>query len=127
MVLLQTALFLLILTVSSALAASAPPAADAKYFRSDAGLADSAAALPDNFEVPESLLWRVPLDPGHSTPLAHSGKIFLTTDQPDSKQLATVALEEGTGRLLWRNPLVPKQVEQTHPIGSPATATPACD
>jgi len=36
-------------------------------------------------------------------------------------------LDEGTGRLLWRNPLVPERVEQTHQIGSPATATAACD
>ena len=123
----RTVLALIIALAALALLATVPPAADAKYFRSDAGVADSAAALPDNFEAPESLLWRVPLDPGHSTPVTHSGKIFLTTYRPDSKQLATVALEEGTGRLLWRNPLVPEQVEQTHPIGSPATATPACD
>src|SRR6266478_1068499 len=127
MPLLRTVLLIVLTTPAPALPASPPPAADAKYFRSDAGVADSAAALPDNFEVPESLLWRVPLDPGHSTPLTLSGKIFLTTYRPDSKELATVALEEGTGRLLWRNPLAPEHVEQTHPIGSPATATPACD
>src|SRR5258706_10820629 len=103
MVLLQTALLLVILTMSSALLASVAPAADAKYFRSDDGVMDSAAALPDNFEAPESMVWRVPLDPGHSTPVMHSGKIFLTTYRPDSRQLATVAMEEATGRLLWRN------------------------
>jgi len=127
MPLLRTVLLIVLTTLAPALPASPPPAAEAKYFRSDAGVADSAAALPDNFEAPGNLLWRVPLDPGHSTPVAHSGKIFLTTYRSDSKQLATVALEEATGRLLWRNPLVPEHVEQTHPIGSPATSTPACD
>jgi len=123
----QAVLFLIVGAATPELVASSPPIAEAKYFRSDAGVADSAAALPDNFQAPESLLWRVPLDPGHSTPLPHSGRIFLTTYGPDSKQLATVALDEATGRLLWRNPLVPERVEQTHAIGSPATATPACD
>jgi len=123
----HSGVLLVITTASPALLASVAPAADAKYFRSDAGVADSAAALPDNFEAPESRLWRVPLDPGHSTPIRHSGKIFLTTYRPDSKQLATVALEETTGRLLWRDPLAPERIEQTHAIGSPATATPACD
>ena len=128
MALLQTVLLLVAITiVSPALLASSPSAAEAKYFRSDAGVADSAAALPDDFQAPESLLRRVPLDPGHSTPVAHSGKILLTTYRSDSKELATLALEEETGRLLWRNPLAPEHVEQTHPIGSPATATPACD
>jgi outer membrane protein assembly factor BamB len=41
--------------------------------------------------------------------------------------LAIVALDEKTGRQLWRKPIVPEQVEQTHAIGNPATATAACD
>ena len=107
--------------------ASAAPAAGAEYFRSDAGIASSAGSLPESFEAPEALRWRVPLDAGHSTPILHSGKIFLTSWREESKELATLALDEGTGRLLWRNPLVPERVEQTHQIGSPATATAACD
>ena len=107
--------------------ASDPLAAETKYFRSDAGVARSAGALPENFAAPEALVWRVPLEAGHSTPILHGGKIFLTTYRPESKQLATIALDEGTGRVLWRAPFVPERVEQTHAIGSPATATVACD
>ena len=102
-------------------------AAETKYFRSDGGIADSTAALPENFEAPANTVWRQKVDPGHSTPLLHGDKIFLTTYRPDSRQLATVALDEATGRELWRNPTVPEHVEETHPIGSPATASPACD
>ena len=97
------------------------------YFRSDAGVAGAAGALPGNFEAPETLRWRVPLDPGRSTPILHGGKIFLTTFRAESKELATVAFDEASGRLLWRAPLVPERIEPTHPIGSPATATVACD
>jgi outer membrane protein assembly factor BamB len=98
-----------------------------KYFRSDAGVASTKGSLPENLDAPEALVWRVALDGGHSTPILHGGKIFLTTWRPQSNQLATVALDAGTGRLLWRSALIPDRVEQTHPIGSPATATTACD
>jgi outer membrane protein assembly factor BamB len=103
------------------------PAKDQKYFRSDEGVARSAEALPENLDAPGAQVWRVELDGGHSTPILHGGKIFLTTYRPASKELATVALDEKTGRLLWRNPIVPGQIEQTHQLGSPATATVACD
>jgi hypothetical protein len=99
-----------------------------KYFRSDHGLADpSVGNLPSDLDAPGALRWRVPMDPGHSTPIVSGGKIFLTTYQTDSRELAVLALDEKTGRTLWRNAINVERVEQTHPIGSPATATPACD
>jgi outer membrane protein assembly factor BamB len=121
---------LLLLTVATAALASpavARAAAETTYFRSDAGVARSAGPLPEKFDAPETLSWRVPLDSGRSTPILHAGRIFLTTYRAESKELATVALEEASGRVLWRNALVPERIEQTHRIGSPATATVACD
>lgn len=104
-------------------------AADARftYFRSDAGLQTGTGPLPDHLDAPEALAWRIALDSGHSTPVIRAGKIFLTTYRADSKELAVVALDEKSGQQLWRRAVVPEHVEQTHPIGSPATATPACD
>ena len=100
---------------------------EAKYFRSDAGLAvASLGGLPAQFDAPGALRWRVPLDPGHSTPIVSGGRIFLTTWQAESHELAVLALDEKTGRTLWRNAITVARAEQTHPIGSPATATPAC-
>jgi outer membrane protein assembly factor BamB len=97
------------------------------YFRSDSGLQTGAGALPDRLDDPQSLNWRIPLDTGHSTPVIREEKIFLTTYRADSKELAVVALDEKSGRQLWRNPIVPERIEQTHQIGNPATATPSCD
>jgi outer membrane protein assembly factor BamB len=121
-----------VLLITIGITASLAGAADmipsgAEYFRADAGVARSAEPLPGDLESPEALCWRVPSDFGHSTPILSGGKVFLTTYRPESKQLATVALEAKTGRLLWRNALVPERIEQTHEIGSPATATAACD
>ncbi len=97
-----------------------------RYFRADAGVADSPGALPEDLNTPEALVWRIALDEGHSTPIL-DGKIFVTTYRAASKELATEARDESSGKLLWRNPIVPQQIEETHPIGSPATATVACD
>jgi outer membrane protein assembly factor BamB len=104
-------------------AADSPPS----YFRSDAGIAVGSEALPDRLDAPGTLRWRVPLDPGHSTPILHRNNIFLTTYRPEARELAIVALEQSTGKTRWRTTIVPQQVEQTHPIGSPATATPAVE
>jgi outer membrane protein assembly factor BamB len=109
------------------LASTSAAGAEFAYFRSNTGVQAGAAALPGNLDAPEVLRWRIPLDSGHSTPILHGSKIFLTTYRADSKELAAVALDEATGKLLWRNPIIPERVEQTHPIGNPATATAACD
>ena len=122
----QIALLLVLSMAALAFCAQTTAAVETRYFRSDAGVARPAGPLPNNFDTPETLRWRVPLDPGRSTPILHHGRIFLTTYRAESKELATVELDQTSGRLLWRNPLVPEQIEQTHPIGSPATATVAC-
>jgi outer membrane protein assembly factor BamB len=101
---------------------------DLKYFRSNHGLADlSCGALPSQLDAPGTLRWRVPLDPGHATPILSEGKIFLTAYHAESRELTVLALDTDTGRILWRNAVMVSQVERTHPLGSPATATPACD
>jgi len=97
------------------------------YFRSDQGLATGAGSLPDKLEAPELLSWSVRVDSGHSTPILAGQKIFLTTYRGESKELAVVALDQASGNVLWRAPLHPGVIEQTHQIGNPATATPACD
>jgi len=102
-------------------------AGEIQYFRADAGCGRSASQLPEDLNLPEALVWRVPLDGGHSTPIVDGGKIFVTTYRADSKELATVALNQASGKVLWRNPIVPEHVEETHQLGSPATATAACD
>lgn len=92
------------------------------YFRSDGGVAREAGRLPEKFDAP---FWKADMAPGHSTPVLADGKIFLTCF--DSNQLATVAIDEKTGRLLWKQLAPASQIESVHRAGSPAAATPACD
>lgn len=103
------------------------PESSLTYFRSDEGLQTGTGPLPDRLDDATALTWRVALDSGHSTPVIRAGKIFLTTYRAESKELALVALDEKSGQQLWRRSLRPQSIEQTHPIGNPATATPACD
>jgi outer membrane protein assembly factor BamB len=98
------------------------------YFRSDRGVADpSCGALPSDLEAPAVLRWRHPLNPGHATPIVCGGQIVLTEYSAESRELAVVALDAATGEARWRSGVSVPKVEQTHTLGSPATATPACD
>jgi outer membrane protein assembly factor BamB len=124
---LKSRLLPLVCAVASGVASFAG-STEATYFRSAEGIAGSGAGpLPDGFDTAGDLRWRVPLDTGHSTPVLNSGRIFLTGCRPGSKELATVALDAKTGQTLWRRAVSAERIEQTHPIGSPATATSACD
>lgn len=94
------------------------------YFRSDGGVANQEGKLPERFDTP---VWKTDLGSGHSTPVLAKGKIFLTCYEAESNELATVALEEKTGKVLWKQPAPASRIESVHRVGSPAAATPACD
>src|SRR2546426_7825832 len=93
-----------ILFAFSTMPLSAADASTARetYFRSNAGVAEDAGNLPNELDPEKFLAWRVPLDPGHSTPLLLDDRLLLTTFKNDSKQLATVALDANTGKTVWR-------------------------
>ncbi|HZR17774.1 MAG TPA: PQQ-binding-like beta-propeller repeat protein [Verrucomicrobiae bacterium] len=123
----KSLLWLVLISPASWLSAADVASTSFEYFRSDHGLQTGTGPLPSQLDAADALVWRVPLDSGHSTPILAAGKIFLTTYRQESKELAVVALDQKSGKQLWRVPLVPETVEQTHPLGNPATATVACD
>ncbi len=99
------------------------------YFRRDGGVARvEAGSLPERLGSPQAIRWRTPLDSGHSSPVACSGRIFLTTYNTATEQLATLALAADTGRILWKRTAPDARIEEfSHDTGSAAQATPACD
>jgi len=110
-------------TWAASLSLSAEPLS---YFRRHGGVSDDEKlALPDRFEKGKGSVWRQELGPGHSTPCIHGKHIFLTTFE--EKELATVALDRATGKVLWRQVAPAKDLEKVHESGSPAACTPACD
>ncbi len=95
------------------------------YFRYDGGVADQdQQPLPERLDD-DSLLWRMPLASGHSTPCVYGNSIYLTTFEND--ELATVALDRRTGEQCWKKVAPATRLEQYHSTSSPAAATPACD
>jgi outer membrane protein assembly factor BamB len=89
------------------------------------GLADSDDKLPAQVGPDRNVLWKVPLPPGHSSPIVHGNRIFLTAVR-DGK-LLTLALDRGSGKLLWEAEAPHKGLEKIHQIGSHAQATPVTD
>ena len=101
----------------------------ATFFRSDAGIArTNAGPLPDRFDAPTKLRWRTRVDSGQSTPIICNGRIFLTMYRVADRELATMAIDAESGKVLWKQKAPTEYIEQLHPsMGSPAAATPACD
>jgi outer membrane protein assembly factor BamB len=108
---------------------AAQPAAAPSFFRSDTGIAGTnVGSLPDQFDAPVKPRWQTPVDSGQSTPVVWGDRIFLTTYRAADHELATVALDRESGRLLWKQKVPVEHLEQVHPtMGNPAAATPACD
>lgn len=98
------------------------------YFRSDGGVAPrETGPLPDRLD-PAHPKWRTELDPGHSSPVGHASRLFLTTFRAADNELACVALDRESGKILWKRPVPSRSIEPFHRgNGSPAAATPACD
>ncbi len=99
------------------------------YFRRDGGVAGlEADSLPERLDSPDALRWRTPIDSGHSSPAACQGRLFLTTYNTATKELATLALAADTGRILWKRVAPAARIEEfNRDTGSAAQATPACD
>jgi outer membrane protein assembly factor BamB len=100
---------------------------DVTYFRQDNGVAADSSALAANFGSKSNLVWRVPLKSGISSPCVHGDRIFITTFDKESSELATVALSRTTGATLWTKVVPTERIEDVHQVGSPASCTSACD
>jgi outer membrane protein assembly factor BamB len=96
------------------------------YFRADFGVPLYSKALPADLGTEAVQFWRSELEPGHSTPIAENGRIFLTTAGRDG--LATVCVDAKSGRELWKRTVKIQKIEEFHPQeGNAAMASAACD
>lgn len=71
------------------------------------------------------MLWKVPLPPGHSSPIVLGDRIYVTAVQDE--KLLTMALSRADGRVLWQAEAPYERLEPIHAIGSHAQPTPATD
>ena len=64
---------------------------------------------------------------GHSSPAVWGERIFLTAFDAASQKLELLCLSRKNGAILWRHGAPAEQIEKTHVVSNPATATPAID
>jgi outer membrane protein assembly factor BamB len=108
-------------------AAISLPAAHWPQFRGPdgRGIAENGLPPPAEFSPAQNVVWKVPLAPGHSSPVVWGERIFLTTFA--GGKLAAVCLDRADGRLLWSRTVPADTIEAFHRTGSPAASTPATD
>ena len=84
-----------------------------------------AVALPTRFGPGENESWSTRLPPGHSSPVVAAGRIFLTAVEEGT--LYTYALDQASGKVLWRQPAPRPREEPLSALNNPASPTPATD
>src|ERR1700722_11564417 len=101
-------------------------ASDWPQFRgpNSSGVATSEATPPAKFGPAK---WKTPLPVGHSSPSVWGDRIFLTSFDTAAKKLELICVSAKTGAILWRHIAPAPQIEETHVVSNPATASPAVD
>ena len=102
-------------------------AADWPQFRgpNSSGIGDGKP--PVEFGPSQNVLWKTAVGSGLSSPVIAKGRVFLTEFDPPTKQLATLCIDQRTGKVLWRRTVAPAEIEKVHEMSSPAAPTPATD
>ena len=99
---------------------------DWSRFRGPNGSGVSTATnVPTEFGAQKNLLWRLPLPPGHSSPILFRERIYLTAFRGDA--LVTIAIERGTGRIVWEQPAPTVKTKIVDKRNNPASPSPAVD
>ena len=113
----------LALLVSVSLAA-APP--DWSRFRGPNGSGlSSATRIPTEFGPDKNLIWRLPLPEGHSSPILHDDRIYLTGFRGD--RLVTLAIDRSKGHVLWERPAPQTKTKIVDKRNNPASPSPAVE
>ena len=103
------------------------------------GVADT-AALPVEFGPKQGVVWRTEIPMGHSSPVVHGDRIFLTAAEGGSRsdaglqkvvdkggKLFTICLDRRTGKILWKAEAPRPRLERYQPTNSPASPSPVTD
>ncbi len=101
-------------------------AEDWPQFRGPGGTAVAdGRPLPAKIGPDRNVVWKVPLPPGHSSPIVFGDRIYLTAVRGPA--LVTIALDRADGKVLWEAEAPCDKREKIHAIGSYAQPTPATD
>ena len=105
---------------------AAADAPDWTRFRGPNGSGVSAAArVPLEFGPNRNLVWRLPLPPGHSSPILHGDRLYLTGFRGDT--LVTFAIDRQAGRVIWEREAPPVKTRVIDKRNNAASPSPAVD
>ncbi|MEJ7604728.1 MAG: PQQ-binding-like beta-propeller repeat protein [Bryobacteraceae bacterium] len=101
--------------------------ADWSQFRGPNGSGISLTARPPvDFGPGKNVRWKTLLPPGHSSPVIHGNKIFVTAVE-DSGKLLTICLNRDTGKIVWQKEAPRPRQENFQRTNSAASPTPVTD
>ena len=89
------------------------------------GVAVGDRPLPIEFGVDKNVIWKTPINPGHSSPCVWGDRIFLTGST--GRELETICIDRSSGALLWRKSIEVESFERAQQVNSPASPTPTAD
>src|SRR4051794_29101678 len=85
------------------------------------GGADGEQKLPAEIGPEQSVVWKVPMPPGHSSPIVYGDRIYLPAVR--GKALVPLGIDRHSGKIVWEAEAPYKQLEKIHQIGSHAQST----
>jgi outer membrane protein assembly factor BamB len=106
-------------------AAGAQEAGWARFRGPNGAGVDDTAPLPAQVSPAHNLIWKTALPPGHSSPVLAKDRVYVTAAEND--RLLTIALDRGTGKILWRRELERRHALPVDKRNHPAAPTPAAD
>src|SRR5258708_7619512 len=89
-------------------------AADWPQFRGPNSTGIGEGKPPVEFGPGKNVLWKTAIGSGLSSPVIAKGRIVLTEFNRDTKQLATLCIDQRTGKQLWRRSVAADKIEETH-------------
>ena len=115
---------LVIATIAAAAGIAADP--DWSRFRGPNGSGlSTATAIPTAFDPGTNVKWRLPLPPGHSSPILFKDRIYLTAFR--GQELLTMAIDREKGTILWEAKAPPVTTKIVDKRNNPASPSPAVE
>lgn len=108
------------------LVAGSATAGDWPRFRgpNGSGVSES-TGLPAELGPARNVVWKTSVPFGRSSPVVAGNRIFLTASE--GEKLITLALDRGTGKVVWRREIVRPRRMPMYKGNDPASPTPATD
>jgi hypothetical protein len=106
------------------LGSAGPP--DWTRFRGPNGSGISnAEKVPTEFGPAQNLLWRLPLPQGHSSPILHGDRVYLTAFRGNT--LVTMAIDRHKGSVIWERAVSDVPTKIVDKRNNPASPSPAVE